>query len=90
MSTHSDSQKNRRAVMWRDAGAAGALCALGYSSVAYFIDKPLNEHWLIWPALAFACAMFAAGWKGFGESPRFIWPMSGLVIATAVFGAAMS
>ncbi|WP_216678336.1 hypothetical protein [Streptomyces sp. MNP-20] len=58
--------------------------------MAYFIDKPLHMHWLIWPALTFAYAMSAADCKGFGDSPRFVWPMSGLLAATTIIAAAMS
>lgn len=85
-----NSKENQRIIMWRDAGIAGALYVLGYFSLTYFMGHSLNPHWLVWPALATACAMFAADRTGHGETVWFIRTLSCLLVAVAIIGAVMS
>jgi hypothetical protein len=86
----SKGSRNRPAVWCRDAAAAGVLYAFGYFSVTYFLDHPLHLGWLVWPAPAVACLVFAGGWKGIGDRPWFVWTMALIILAVAVTGALQS
>ncbi|PRH77909.1 hypothetical protein C6N75_17990 [Streptomyces solincola] len=78
------------AVWARDAAVAGVLYLFGYLSVVNFIDHPLNMWWLLLPAAGVAGLVLAAGWKGVGDRPWFVWGAALLILVLTVTGATQS